>query len=115
MVGLGAGLLCGAFNGFWVAYAGLPSLAVTLAGLIGYRGMAEMLVEDRSIGNFPDWFNHLGQQPLLGPLPLSLIIFFVLLIIFVGRAAFFRLRALRLSSSATTARLPAIPACASGR
>ena len=24
------GALCGAFNGFWVAYVGLPSLAVTL-------------------------------------------------------------------------------------
>jgi len=83
VAGLGAGLLCGAFNGFWVAYAGLPSLAVTLAGLIGYRGVAEMLVEDRSIGNFPAWFDQLGQQPLLGPLPLSLIIFLVLLIIFV--------------------------------
>jgi rhamnose transport system permease protein len=83
-VGLLAGALCGAFNGFWVAYAGLPSLAVTLAGLIGYRGIAEILVEDRSISNFPDWFNHLGQQSLIGPLPLSMIIFFVLLIIFVA-------------------------------
>lgn len=82
LVGLGAGVLCGIVNGFWVAYVGLPSLAVTLAGLIGYRGVAKMLVEDRSIGNFPDWFNHLGQQPLLGPLPLSLIIFFILVVVF---------------------------------
>jgi len=77
--GLVAGVLAGAFNGFWVAYVGLPSLAVTLAGLIGYRGVARILLEDRSIGNFPAWFNHLGQQPLLGPLPLALIIFFLLL------------------------------------
>src|SRR4051812_28834294 len=28
-----AGALCGAFNGMWIAYLGLPSLAVTLAGL----------------------------------------------------------------------------------
>ena len=28
---LGLGLLCGAFNGFWVAYVGLPSLVVWLA------------------------------------------------------------------------------------
>ncbi len=40
-------------NGFWVAYVGLPSLAVTLAGLIGFRGVARILVEDRSIGNYP--------------------------------------------------------------
>ena len=82
-IGLAAGILCGVINGFFVAFVGLPSLAVTLAGLIGYRGVAKMLIEDRSIGNFPDWFNRLGQQPLVGPLPLALIIFFVLLLVFV--------------------------------
>lgn len=75
------GLLCGAFNGFWIAYVGLPSLAVTLAGLIGYRGIARILLEDNSIGDFPAWFDRLGQQPLIGPLPLSLIIFVILLVI----------------------------------
>src|SRR5436853_7677211 len=33
LVALLAGAFCGAFNGFWIAYVGLPSLAVTLAGL----------------------------------------------------------------------------------
>lgn len=80
-VALGAGVLCGAFNGFWIAYVGLPSLAVTLAGLIGYRGVARILLEDRSIGDFPAWFNALGQQGLIGPLPLSLIIFALLLVL----------------------------------
>ncbi len=84
LVGLGVGALCGIINGFWVAYVRLPSLAVTLAGLIAYHGIAEMLVEDRSIGNFPDWFNQLGQKALIGPLPLSLVIFFILFIIFAA-------------------------------
>ncbi len=78
LIALVAGALAGAFNGFWVAFMGLPSLAVTLAGLIGYRGIARILLEDRSIGNFPDWFDNLGQQPLLGPLPLGLVIFIAL-------------------------------------
>ncbi len=81
LVALLAGALCGAFNGFWIARVGLPSLAVTLAGLIGYRGVARILLEDRSIGDFPTWFNMLGQKPIIGPLPLAMIIFFVLLII----------------------------------
>jgi rhamnose transport system permease protein len=72
------GILAGAFNGFWIAKIGLPSLAVTLAGLIGYRGAARILLEDRSLGDFPEWFDRLGQQPLLGPLPLAIIVFFVL-------------------------------------
>ncbi|MBZ0287673.1 MAG: ABC transporter permease, partial [Anaerolineae bacterium] len=83
IIALLVGALCGLNNGFWVAYAGLPSLAVTLAGLIGYRGAARILLEDRSIGDFPEWFDRLGQQSLIGPLPLALIIFFVLLVIAV--------------------------------
>lgn len=79
---LGIGLLCGIFNGLWIVYVGLPSLAVTLAGLVGYRGLAKMLIEDRSIGGFPDWFNHAGQQAIIGSIPLSIIIFFLLLVIF---------------------------------
>jgi rhamnose transport system permease protein len=78
VLALGAGVLAGLNNAFWIAYVGLPSLAVTLAGLIGYRGVARILVEDRAIGGFPLWFNTLGQQALIGPLTLSIVIFFVL-------------------------------------
>ena len=76
-----AGALCGLFNGYWVAIVGLPSLAVTLAGLIAYRGLALLLVEDRSIGGFPEWFNRLGQQPLVGPFPLALLILAAFLVV----------------------------------
>ena len=78
--GLLAGFAAGLFNSFWIGIVGLPSLVVTLAGLIGYRGLAYVLLEDRSIGKFPEWFDRLGQQPLIGPFPLALIVFFVLLI-----------------------------------
>lgn len=81
LAGLLTGVLAGAINGFMVSYVGLTSLIVTLAGLIGYRGLAHVLLENRSIGNFPDWFDRLGQQSLIGPFPLAMIVFFVLLII----------------------------------
>jgi rhamnose transport system permease protein len=84
LIGLLVGVIGGAFNGFWIAYVGLPSLVVTLATLIGYRGLARVFLEDRSIGNFPDWFNTLGQQPLfhIGPFPVyfSLALFFLMLV-----------------------------------
>jgi rhamnose transport system permease protein len=83
LAGLAVGALCGAFNGFWVAFVGLPSLAVTLAGLILYRGVARILLETRSITGFPEWFNRLGQQPLIDPFPAALIIFAVLLVVAV--------------------------------
>lgn len=81
LIALLAGAACGLFNGLWVAKAKLSSLVVTLSMMIAYRGVARILVEDRSIGNFPEWFDALGQKPFLGPLPLSMIIFFVLLVI----------------------------------
>jgi rhamnose transport system permease protein len=83
VVTLTVGVIVGAFNGFWISVVGLPSLAVTLAGLIGYRGVARILIEDRSIGNFPEWFDRLGQQPLVGPFPLASLIFLVLLVVAV--------------------------------
>lgn len=81
LVSLVVGVLGGAFNAFWIAKVGLPSLVVTLAMLIGFRGLARVLLEDHSIGDFPAWFDALGQAPLVGPLPLSLLLFFGLLII----------------------------------
>lgn len=81
LAGLFTGLITGAFNGFMVAYMKMTSLIVTLSGLIGYRGLAHVLLENRSVGNFPEWFDRLGQQSLIGPFPFALIVFFVLLII----------------------------------
>jgi rhamnose transport system permease protein len=75
------GILAGAFNGFMVSYVGLTSLIVTLATLIGYRGLAHVLLENRSVGNFPDWFEHLGQRSLIGPVPFALIFFIVMLVV----------------------------------
>ena len=75
------GVAGGAVNGFFIARVGLPSLVVTLATLIGFRGLARVLVEDRGITDFPEWFDNLGQQGLIAGIPLSMIIFFVLFVI----------------------------------
>ena len=81
LAGLLTGLLTGAFNGFMISYMKMTSLVVTLSALIGFRGLAHVLLENRSVGNFPEWFDKLGQQPLVGPFPFALIVFFILLII----------------------------------
>lgn len=75
---LAVGVLAGAFNGFWIAYVGLPSLVVTLATMIMFRGGARIFMEDKSYGEFPAWFNHLGQESLLGTVPFAIILFFLL-------------------------------------
>ena len=89
LIGVAGGLL----NGVFIARVGLPSLVVTLATLIGYRGLARVLVEDRGINDFPDWFDALGQQGLIGPVPFSLLSFvvlFVVLYIVLQRSGFGR-------------------------
>ncbi len=78
MIVMVIGVIGGALNGYFIARVGLPSLVVTLATLIGFRGLARVLVEDRGITDFPDWFDALGQQGLIGQLPLSIILFFLL-------------------------------------
>ena len=77
---MGIGGAGGFLNGWFVARVGLPSLVVTLATLIGFRGAARVLVEDRGIGDFPQWFDDLGQKGLIGPLPFGLVAFIVLFV-----------------------------------
>lgn len=72
------GLLVGLLNGFFVAYLNIPSLVVTLAGLILFRGVARILLEDRSVGDFPAWFTGIAQNEIIGPFPVTILIFVVL-------------------------------------
>lgn len=83
LIAVGVGGLAGLIQGWCTARLDVPSLVVTLAGLIGFRGLARILVEDQSIGDFPSWFDSLGQSGLVGPLPFSVIVF-ALAVVFGG-------------------------------
>ena len=72
------GAAAGAVNAFFITYVGIPSLVVTLATLIGFRGFARVLLEDKGIGGFPDWFGSLGRDAIIGPFPLTLLVFVIL-------------------------------------
>ncbi|WP_421723779.1 ABC transporter permease [Bauldia sp.] len=67
---LAMGALIGAFQGFFVAYQGIPSFIVTLAGLSALRGFALLLTQGYSIPIPPSTFTELGRGSLLGiPIP----------------------------------------------
>ena len=83
LIAMSVGLVCGMWNGFWIARVGLNSLVVTLAMLICYRGLARVFLEDKSIGKFPEWFAALGQKNLIGPIPLALMLFLGLWVVAV--------------------------------
>jgi rhamnose transport system permease protein len=81
VIAIAAGSIAGLVQGWCVSRLGLPSLVVTLAGLIGLRGLARVFVEDRSFGGFPSWFERLGQDSLVGPLPFAVILFITFLVV----------------------------------
>ena len=75
LLSLLAGIAMGAFNGFLVLRLGLPSIIVTIGTLTLYRGLAQVLAGDRSIGRFPSWFNGIDYRMLLGiPVPVILLV-----------------------------------------
>ena len=55
------GALVGVWQGFWVAYVGIPAFIVTLAGMLLFRGMALMTLQNSNIGPFPDEFRAIGN------------------------------------------------------
>ncbi len=82
------GTLCGALNGFLVAYVGLPSLAVTIGTLALFRGIAVGLTGTTQYTGFPqDWrdlaldrISEGSRFPLvLVPIAILALLFFVLL------------------------------------
>lgn len=75
------GAICGALNGFFITYLNMPSIVVTLAGLITYRGVARILLEDRSVGGYPEWFTGLAQNEWIGTFPFTVILFAVLFVV----------------------------------
>ena len=77
---LALGLAAGLINAVLITRIGIPSLVVTLAMLIAFRGFARVLLEDRGLKDFPEWFNALGRDGFIGPIPLSLIVFLLLMI-----------------------------------
>lgn len=76
LVSLLSGALMGAFNGVLVIRFQLPSVIVTIGTLILFRGLAQVIAGDKSIGKFPSWFIGIDFRYVLD-VPVPVIIFFV--------------------------------------
>ncbi|MFI8521689.1 multiple monosaccharide ABC transporter permease [Streptomyces sp. NPDC085481] len=63
------GALAGAWQGYFIAYLGIPSFIVTLAGMLLFRGLTQIFLEGRSLAPFPDGFQNMakGFIPEMGP------------------------------------------------
>ncbi|MEU5682664.1 multiple monosaccharide ABC transporter permease [Streptomyces venezuelae] len=63
------GAVAGAWQGFFIAYVGIPSFIVTLAGMLLFRGLTQIVLEGQSLSPFPDGFQNIakGFIPEMGP------------------------------------------------
>jgi putative multiple sugar transport system permease protein len=61
ILSLAIGALVGAWQGFWIAYVGIPAFIVTLAGMLIFRGLALVVLGNSNIGSFPEEYRALGN------------------------------------------------------
>lgn len=60
-IGIGTGLICGAFNGFLVTRLGLPSIVVTIGTMSLFRGISFIVLGDQAFKGYPESFAFFGQ------------------------------------------------------
>ena len=61
LVGLGTGVICGAFNGILVTRMGLPSIVVTIGTMSLFRGISYIVLGDQAYRGYPSDFTFFGQ------------------------------------------------------
>ncbi|GAB3165745.1 sugar ABC transporter permease [Myceligenerans halotolerans] len=66
LAAVAAGLLIGAWQGFWVAYVGIPAFIVTLAGMLLFRGLTLLVLGNMSLSPFPGEYGEIGRGFLNG-------------------------------------------------
>jgi putative multiple sugar transport system permease protein len=66
---LAMGAAAGAAQGFLIAYLGIPSFIVTLAGMLTFRGLTEIFLKGQTIGPFPEGLQKVANSflPEVGP------------------------------------------------
>ncbi|WP_124065138.1 multiple monosaccharide ABC transporter permease [Clostridium sp. E02] len=53
------GILAGAWQGFWIAYVRIPPFIVTLAGMLMFRGLSNVVLKGMTLSPIPDPFLNL--------------------------------------------------------
>ena len=105
------GTVCGFVNGFLVTKVGLGSLAVTIGTLALYRGIANGILGENTVNEFPEAYTSFGFDTFgtsFMPKTMPLIIFFGLLFGFLLHRTPFGRRTLAIGQSPEAARFAGI-------
>jgi rhamnose transport system permease protein len=112
-VGLGSGLVMGAFNGFLITRFNIPSIAVTLGTMSLYRGIAYAILGDQAYTKFPEGFDWFGQGYIGdSPIPFELVLFAVLAVVagFVLHKTSFGRQTFAIGNNLQASRYSGVPA-----
>lgn len=66
LAALGTGALVGMWQGFWVAFVGIPAFIVTLAGMLVFRGLTLQVLDNVSLSPFPGEYQQIAGGFLNG-------------------------------------------------
>jgi putative multiple sugar transport system permease protein len=66
LAALVVGVLVGCWQGFWVAYVGIPAFIVTLAGMLLFRGLTLQVLDNISLSPFPTPYTKVASGFLNG-------------------------------------------------
>lgn len=72
-----AGVACGAFNGFFVSYMGMPAVITTISTQMLFRGIVKIVLDVNVLKNFPAFYTAIGWRNW-GPFPIAMVLFFVM-------------------------------------
>src|SRR5665647_833281 len=86
------GALVGAWQGYWVAFVGIPAFIVTLAGMLIFRGATMVTLGNTQISPFPDTFRNIASGYANGIFGGQGYDLFTLVLAAAGVAAFTELR-----------------------
>ena len=82
VIGLGIGLLCGAFNGFLITGLGLPSIVVTIGTMSLFRGLSYVVLGDKAFTGYPADFAFFGQGYVFWVISFEFVLFAVMAVLF---------------------------------
>ncbi|QYZ70343.1 ABC transporter permease [Neotabrizicola shimadae] len=105
LVGIGTGLVCGAFNAWLVAGLGLPSIVVTIGTMSLFRGISFIVLGDQAFTGYPESFAWFGQGYVFWVFSFEFVLFLVLALaygILLHRTSFGR-RVYAIGNNATAA------------
>jgi rhamnose transport system permease protein len=82
VIALAVGVLGGSLNGILVTRLGLPSIAVTIGTLTMFRGLAEVVLGNSEVTNYPPALTKIGFSPVFAHIAYPFLFFVILAIIY---------------------------------